>query len=71
MAHINTNLQRVCDAYFVSVSIPNPLIQFQIEELFESIMTVIPSTYPPDIPSEEPPSGYPTSAPSVSTKAEI
>ena len=70
MAHINTTLQRVSDAYFTSVSIPNPLIQFQIEKLFDSIMTIIPSTTPPDIPSEEPPSVYPTSAPIVSTKAE-
>ena len=70
MSHINTTLQRVSDDYFASFSIPNPLIQFQIEKLFDSIMTIIPSTTPPDIPSEEPPSVYPTSAPSVSTKAE-
>ena len=70
MAHINTTLQRISDAYFTSFSIPNPLIQFQIEELFDSIMTVITSTSPPDIPSEETPSGYPTYTPSVSTKAE-
>ena len=70
MAHINTTLQRVCDAYFDSVSIPNPLLQFQIEDLFDSIVTVIPSTSLPVIPSEEPHSGYPTSAPSDSTKAE-
>ena len=33
-------------------------------------MTAIPSSSPPYIPLEEPPSVYPTSAPIVSTKAE-
>ena len=70
MAHLNNTLQKVSDSYPTSIFLPKPIIQFQIEELFDSIMTAITSTSPPDIPLEEPTSGYPTSAPSVSTKSE-
>ena len=66
---LNVILQTAADAYLVSVYHLNPLIQFQIKEIFDSIMSVITSTSPSDLTSEESPS-VPYYLPSVSPKSD-